>query len=241
MRSGLVSLALLLSCPALVAGQYYPPTPNYGRAPTNWKMGERISASGTIKGVGAGGLHVVSSAGDQWLVAIAPQAQIAVTGAATPSFLRSGMLVKFSGKFNRRGETVEPLTSVTVFTPREPPRQQRGREEIDPALSEIAKNLFKFEDPNKEPTAKGDEAVALSSGGAVASARGGKLSVRAPEGVLKIELSEDARVALDVNDLRLARPGDKVELEGWTVEGDVTKVVANRISVRLSETIGEKK
>jgi hypothetical protein len=67
------------------------------------------------------------------------------------------------------------------------------------------------------------------------------VTVRGPGANFKLTLAEDAQVSLDVSDLRLVKAGDKIELEGWTYQGDVTKLVANRVVIRLSETIGEKK
>jgi hypothetical protein len=219
---------LLLAVPAVAIGQ-----------DKEKPKGEKLSASGTIKSIGPGGLQVISAAGDQWQVALAPKAEVVVTGTATPAFLRPGMLVKFSGKFNKKAETVEPLSSITVYTPREEKKQWREED----AGSEFGKGLFKADEPmatDNKKKKKPAESIDVSSGGAIASARGGKLSVRAPEATFKIALTEDAQVALDVNDVRLARVGDKVELEGWTYPGDVTKVMANRVVIRLSETLGEK-
>lgn len=228
MRIFLVALLLLTPAPLLAQGK--------GQG----KMGEKISASGTIKAIAPGALHVMSTEGDQWQVAIDPKAEVVVTGSATPSFLRAGMLVKFSGKFNKRAESVEPLPSLTVFTPRQPTRRQGEEPSAD--VSDLAKGLFKFDEPAaEEEKKKAPESFDVSSGGAIVSARGGKVAVRSPQGTFKITLADDAMVDLDVSDYRLARPGDKVEIEGWTYQGDVTKVVANRIAIRLAEPLGEKK
>jgi hypothetical protein len=101
--------------------------------------------------------------------------------------------------------------------------------------------LFQLDEPKPDKKGKQPESYDVSSGGEVASARGGKLSVRAPGVAFKIELAKDAMVALDVNDYRLAKPGDKIDLEGWSYNGDVTKVIANRVTIRLAEPLGEKK
>ncbi len=200
---------------------------------------EKISASGTIKGVVPGGLLVVSAEGDQWQVALDPKAEVYVSGSATPSFLRPGMLVKFNGKFNKKAETVEPLSSITVFTPRQ---EKKPSGEEAGGGSDLAKGLFQIEEPSPEKEKKKPvESFDVSSGGAIVSARGGKLSVRGAEAMFKIALADDAQVALDVSDYRLAREGDKIELEGWTYQGDVTKVIANRVTIRMTEPLGEKK
>jgi hypothetical protein len=204
---------------------------------------DKITASGTIKSIAPGVLQVMSSAGDQWQVALDPKAEVYVTGTATPAFLKPGMLVKFSGKFNKKAETVEPLASITVFTPREDKEKwNRGKGEEGGANSELAKGLFQIDEP--KPDAKKQkpmETFDVSTGGEIASARGGKVSVRGPSGSFKLELAKDATVALDVSDYRLARPGDKIDLEGWTYNGDVTKVVASRVTIRLAEPVGDKK
>jgi hypothetical protein len=227
----LLLLAMLL-LPSVVLAQAKP-------------MGEKVSASGKIKAVGPGYIHVVSEAGDQWQVAFAPKAEVFVHGAANASFLRSGMPIKLSGKFNKKAETVEPLSSVTVFTPRD--EKKRGRAEAggDSAeASAFAKNLFKIEDPAQAKPAqevKPPETFDVSTAGVIASARGNRLSVRVPGAVLKVELTDDAQVTLDIADYRVAREGDRVDLEGWTYRGDVTKVVANRVTITLAEPLGEKK
>ena len=222
-------LVALLLLPTALAAQERPK-----------QQGEKVSASGTIKGLVPGGMLVVSAAGDQWQVALDPKAEVIVTGTAAPSFLRPGMLVKFSGKFNKKAESVEPLSSITVFTPREE-KHHRGEEGAG-GNNDLAKGLFQLEEPSPDKEKKkAFESFDVSSGGAVVSARGGKLSVRGPAGTFKIALADDAQVALDVSDYRLARAGDKVELEGWTYQGDVTKVVANRVTIRLAEPLGEKK
>lgn len=205
------------------------------------KMGEKVSASGTIKAVGPGVMQVMSAEGDQWQVALGPKAEVFVSGTASPSFLRPGMLVKFSGKFNKKAESVEPLSSITVFTPRAEKPRQGGEGEAGGA-SDFGKGFFSAEEaPAETEKKKPAETFDVSSGGAIVSARGGKVAVRGPAGSFKLMLAEDAQVALDVSDIRLARPGDKIELEGWTYPGDVTKVVANRVTIRLAEPLGEKK
>ncbi len=205
----------------------------------------KISAAGTIAGIGPGYLLVVSQAGDRWQVAIDPRADVTVTGTATPSFLRAGMLVKFSGKFNKKAESVQPLSSLTIFTPKPVAPERRGQrgEEIDPEIAERAKTLFKIkeESPEDSKKVKPPETFDIASAGAVVSARGGKVQVRAPEAAFKIELADDAQLALEVNDYRLAKEGDKVEIEGWGYGDDKTKVLASRVTIRLSDTLGETK
>ena len=118
-------------------------------------MGEKVSAAGKIKGVGPGYIHVVSEAGDQWQVAFDPKAEVFVRGSADASFLRAGMPIKVSGKFNKKAESVEPLSSVTVFTPRAEKRRPRGAEpEASPEASAFAKNLFKIEEPSEAKPAQ---------------------------------------------------------------------------------------
>jgi hypothetical protein len=229
-----LALVFLVAFPALAFAQY-------GRPARPEVKPVAVSASGKIKAVGPGVLQVVSAEGDQWQVAIAPKAEVIVTGKADPSFLSRGMLVKFGGKFNKKAESVDPLTSITVFTPRAAVENRRERE-IDPAQAEAAKRLFKLDEPmDPKQSAKPAETYDVSSAGAIVGARGGKFTVRAPEATFKIELADDAVVALDISDYRLARPGDTIELEGWAYPLDKTKILANKLTIRLAETVGEPK
>lgn len=243
MRWTLALLMLALVVPGAALAQNRPGGPEQQR--------ERVMATGTIKAIAPGRVHVVNDEGDQWLVAIDPKAEVVVTGMATPGFLRPGMFVRFTGKFNRKAEALEPLGKLIVFTPRAPEPMQREREVFDPAAAEAARGLFKTDEPmpQRKPVktarpakpAKPPEIVDVATSGAVVGMRSGKLQVRGAEGTFKFELKDDAELTLDINDYRLAQVGDKIDIEGWSYAADKTQVLANRVTIRLKETVGEVK
>ncbi|MFM9069490.1 MAG: hypothetical protein ACKOUR_19470, partial [Planctomycetota bacterium] len=118
---------------------------------------EPIRAAGTIKGVGNGIMQVTTAAGDQYLVKLDPNikptnpTQISFSGKADPSFLRPGLLVRFTGKFDKRGKALEPIELLDIVTQRD--GMQLGFTP-DGGISSASSGLFqeaKPEKPVKQP------------------------------------------------------------------------------------------
>lgn len=243
MRS-FIGLALLLATLAMLTTS--------ATAQDKKKQQEKVMSTGTVKALVPGRLQITNSDGAEWVVALAPRAEVFVTGTATSDFLKPGMLVRFSGKFNKKGETVDPIKTFTVYTPRvdwNAQRRPQREEASNPALTEATKNLFKLESeepkkpvkPMRPVKEKLPDTFDVASAGPISSIKNGKLQVRAPEAAFKIDIAEDATVNLDVSDYSLAKPGDRIEIEGYANPMDATQIMATKVTIRLTDTIGETK
>jgi hypothetical protein len=81
---------------------------------------ENVQAQGKIRAMQG---DVVQVAGDeskqQWLVKMPRElGGIHVFGTARPTFLQPGMMVRFSGQFDSKGNPKAPIEKLEVFTPK---------------------------------------------------------------------------------------------------------------------------
>jgi hypothetical protein len=80
----------------------------------------KFELSGTFERMEGDVVVMKTGAGYTWYLRPAPKVQIHFVGKATPAFLASGQAVAFFAKLDmRRGETVEEVRRLTVFTPNE--------------------------------------------------------------------------------------------------------------------------
>ncbi|PQO41349.1 hypothetical protein [Blastopirellula marina] len=179
------------------------------------KQREKFTLKGDIVAIQGPLMQAKAADGTQWLLKmeIKPQ-DMELTGTAEPGWVAAGMFVTFTGKFDGRGNSQEPITEVTVFTPREGTPLGVTEEESLGGLG----NLFGGggEDSPKPRKKAADEISTYSVNGRVSGvSRDGKLSVIAGSTRMTVELAEDAEVKVVVSDPRLIRPGDKFEADGW--------------------------
>jgi hypothetical protein len=237
--SQLLGLLVILSsaCPTpLWAQNARPGVPEPKREP--------IRAAGTIKGAANGIMQVTTAAGDQYLVKLDPNikptnpTQITFSGKADPSFLRPGLLVRFTAKFDKRGRAVEPIELLDIVTQRD--GMQLGFTP-DGGISTASSGLFQEAKPEKPakqtkkaPPPDNISAVVI---GPLTEAKNGKLTINVGGKQLKAELAENAKIHFDFGDLSLIKPGDKIEFQGFTYAGVKQQVVANHVTIIAAEPL----
>jgi hypothetical protein len=209
---------------------------------------ERYEAAGSVRAVAPGAVQVLTA--ENGLVSVklpTKPADISFTANADPSFLRPGLVVRFSAVPNKRWQITEPITSLTVFTPLE-----RGDLGVYPEnaggsgpnpLGGIFSDPQSERQPKKKPTRKVAEEVPYRIGGTIVSIKANKMVVAAGGTQIKCEVADDVKVKVSLANLSYARLGDKVEIEGWHYPArKQAGVLANRISVTAVEPLtGEKK
>ncbi len=84
------------------------------RVPANLKI--PFQGTGTIEAVAPGGMQV-TAAGAVWLVKFDKNCKIEVTGSADPSFLRSGLLVRFTADVDKKGKATALLNELEIVSP----------------------------------------------------------------------------------------------------------------------------
>ncbi len=172
---------------------------------------EKVQIQGTVKTVGAGVITVTDAAGKDFEFKIQPKgepgvplsgtqavinfpAQVEIRGVVKPESLTQGTLVRFTGKLNRVGRTEGTVDQVAII-----------------------------DEKSQEPSLKVEREAGERGGGAdctivaeVFSCRDNRLVVNTPKTEyvrtprLAFKLADNARIALESDDYRRAKAGDKV-------------------------------
>ncbi|WP_425617583.1 hypothetical protein NA78x_001264 [Anatilimnocola sp. NA78] len=206
---------------------------------------ENAEVSGAIKGMQGTLVQVAAAGGEQWIVQLEARPQdIVYQGTADPSFVKTGMLVEFKAKVNKKGQAADPVSSLTVFTVRE------GRGVGVTPEGGLAKGegeLFSENKPEekKAPRVKkeDDNTVYVVAGQITKLSRLGEMTINCAGTTVKADLDKEAKVAVDVNHLQFAQVGDKVEVRARYPMGQKAagQGLATQISVTGAKPLGEPK
>jgi hypothetical protein len=231
-----LSVCLVLVVAASARGQ----RPNRPEVPQENR--ENVEIAGTLKQIGPGVLQVATEAGDQWLVRLEGRPQemkLAYSCKAEPAFLRSGMLVQFAGTVNKKGQLQEKLDSLIVTSLREGVEVGVYPE----ATGGNTGGLFADDKPDEKPKkqAKPDAVPCRVTGYITKISRTGELTVNCRNATVTASLAEGAKVSVDMTDLRLAQPGDKVEWRGWHIKNQKGQAWSRDVSISAANVLGEAK
>ena len=218
---------------------------------------EPLNISGTVKGVAPGAIQVAVSEKEVWLVKVDPNIKpqdVTFSGSAEKTFLRPGMFIEFRAQVNKRGTVLEPVASLTVFTPSDarPPgvlpdgEAGGGGAAVFGEAKEENKGEKKKPDPKEKKAAakpKGEDTIYRVAGAISKVGRAGDVTVSAGGAQVKFNLAEDCKISVDTNDLTFVSPGDKVTLHGSSFKGQPGEGVASKIEVTATNplTDGSKK
>ncbi len=209
---------------------------------------KKVGTTGKIRGIQRNVFQVVGEDGDQWLVQPPRNPrQVTYYASADPSWLKAGMFVRFKGEFDRQGKAVSEITELEVFTPPAATREgrwpkqnpQRPAEDdpnrigVFPVIAATTANLFT--DPGDQK--KAVESRAFRIVGQLTGTRGNAIAVNAGANVTA-PLSDDVQISVGISDLRFAKAGDEITVEGWQVPGQFNQMVANFMRIRAAETLG---
>jgi hypothetical protein len=150
---------------------------------------------------------------------------------AKPQFLRQGMLVRFSGTFNRAGVAQSPIAKVELFQPVSGKVPSNRRQHFVPGVH-----------PDKRDAKKQAETgVARCDvvGTLVGIDQSGVMMVRAGKVPVRIPLVQNAIFEIHYNNLSLAQPGDPVKISGFYNPPDETKVLAGSFAITTDRVYGE--
>jgi hypothetical protein len=198
---------------------------------------QNLSLDGVLQGIQQGLLQVVSDGGEPWLIKVEARPDAVIYQAsADAGWLQPGMYVQFEGTFNKHGKSTAPISQLTVFTPNESTPIGAFPDRAEAAGGEL------FADTRPEPPKarpKQPETLSLKVAGRVAGVEQRKIRVAAGDAVVEAELAEKADIAVDLNNIVLARPGDKVSVNGWYVQKG--QGWANRLLVRAAQPLANPK
>ena len=168
-----------------------------GNTETVQVIGKILAMQGTVMQVAS------EESKQQWLVKMPKEtASIHLLGTARPTFLQPGMMVRFSGKFDSKGNPRAPIEKLEVFTPMPvkegtlPDVQQFG---VFPEAAFGGQLLQQEAQPAGQP--KSDVASFVVSG-QLRGFRKGEILVAAGPTLVRTTLSEKAEILVDIADYR---------------------------------------
>lgn len=212
------------------------PVTTHAQRPGKDGSREKMAAVGELKGIQGGAMHILTSTGEQWMVAPSKDPEkMTYQAIATPSWLKKGMWVELTATFDAKGKSHGSVNSLTVMTPNKETKIGVNRMS---ALDAGPATLFSDDEPVKSDVETASYQVIGRVTGITA---GGELSITAGRTPVKVELAKTAQVAVKVTGLQLARPGDKVSVEGWYSPQQPQRAYANMITVTSQDTLGETK
>lgn len=233
-----IALLVVVGVSAAVAAQMgRPPLGRGGLQPPV----EAFASQGTIEGIAPGRIQMLSSTNQRWMVVTSPQTRIELSGTATADFLAAGMYVRFTAEIDKQGNVKDKVSQLTIFSPsrQSPPGIQPagaageagagGEQEKLGAAPGRAEGGKRHAKPGG-----GVQAGAYAVAGQIAGVQNGVFSVAAPGATLTIEVAEDAKIDLQVADLRFARQGDKISVQGKMVPGKPGLVQALYVKIEAA-------
>ena len=161
------------------------------------------------------------------------------SGSAEPSWLRRGMLVRFTGEFDKKGKPQAPVTELEVFNLREGyqlgvfPEERTGVDTGDLFTNNTTEKKKKKKRTRAPQTGK------YLVSGRLTVLKGNKLGMSAGGALVQAELAEKVRIAVSLNDIRYIQEGDSVEVDAWYPEGQKAnaRAIANRLTITASKPL----
>lgn len=205
------ALALLFT--ALLA------TPVFAQNREDLEKLPELKAKGTIKGLAPGMLQITTTKNNEELIVqvLPNNRSMRFVGSAEPGWLMPGMWVNFTTRFSAKGQALEPVKLMMVFSP----GTNRGGDEgqYQPGVKPLtsAGEGISFSGEEKEKLKVKDDSALCEVTGQIQGLGKGTVSVLAAGVPVQVTLAEAASISVDVADLTPARVGDSVEVFGRTV------------------------
>jgi hypothetical protein len=137
-----------------------------------------------------------------------------VTGEVDPSFLSPGMFVRFPAVVTKRGKIEGDVGELTVFNP------------ADGFSTGI------FEDGVSDPKAA---SAKYFIAGQIQSTKNGETTVRVGNQSFKFQLTDDAKLNIEVSDYSIAKPDDEITITGSGLRKD--QIEAKEIEIKLGKPL----
>lgn len=196
---------------------------------------ETVQLVGTIEGIERGVAKVIDAQQAEWYVKMEPKGTFSYSGSAEADWLKRGMWVRFTTKFNAEGEPQEMLRDVVVFQPKKDDKlgiysNQSGATFKNPFTKSLADDI-----PESE------RLKSYTVAGRLKGVKKDELSVQAGRLTLSIPIDERTKYRVEVPDPSLIRQGDDVTIRGWKVPNAENAVMASSLTVTAKEPLGKPK
>lgn len=137
--------------------------------------------------------------------------KIQVLGEAEPSFLTPGLFVRFKAEISRRGQIVDDISELTIFTPAD--NSSVGVREEAPGAPKAT-------------------TVPILVAGQITENKNGQYTIVAGENEFRFRLADEPEIKLDVADLSIVRPDDDISITGGGEAKD--QIIAKGIKIELA-------
>lgn len=190
----LAALAVMLALATL-----HSPICAQGYVPANASV---FNKDGTVAGVLPGMLQMITKHKAKWLVQVIPgRTEIKVSGTASPDYLHAGAFVRFTADIDDAGTLVGEIKTLEITTPfgKNPTGMfPMGAEFNAKPVSKVVAGAYEFR-------------------GKVVSYQDGEIQVVAGKKVWG-KVASDAKITVNVQDISLAKPDDKLNVVGYYYE-----------------------
>jgi hypothetical protein len=185
---------------------------------------ENFNGTGTIEAVATGKIQMVTDLNERWLIGIQPQTQVHVTGNMNADFLCPGMFVQFKADVDKRGIVSGKVEQLAVITP----SQDKPSGIVPQPGASIAGHEGSDDDKTRA-------AVPSTVRGQISKYQKNKLHIKVDKKTLICDLSNNAKISVDLDDYSLARRGDKIKVQGMKMGGVAGSVQAMQVKIDLIE------
>jgi hypothetical protein len=207
-------------------------------------QGVPVQLAGTIETFSTNRVQIADpTTGMRRIVTLSPQTIVKTTGEATAGFLHPGLAIEFKGEIDKKGNVTDKVGELTIvsLTKEKLPGvfKEDGSEVEKPMAAAAKKEKEKEKEKDKDRTASAGTSTIV---GQLKSIKAGKCQLQAGRVSVQFELSDEAKVTIDMTDGSLAMPGDKIDVKGVQIGNPANpQVVAREAAITLVETRGEKK
>ena len=195
-----------------------------------------LKTTAVLKGLRPGFLFVAAENGQNWVVSVPKRPeQILYHASASPAWLQRGMVVRFQATLDKRLSAQKEIDDLTVITTR--PGVElgiTGESEPDERANLLVSE--KEATQKKRPT-KGPATFYCLVVGRLLGNKGKTMMVAAGRKIVHADLAPTAKVAVELNDLRLAQPGDKVEFSARYYEGAKGQAQGQQVTVTAAKPL----
>ena len=181
---------------------------------------EKFEGSGTIESLASGRIMFITASNEQWMIGLLPATKLQVVGQANTNFLRAGMFVQFKAELDKRNMAVNPVDELTITS---------LSKEKTPGMFPIGEN----HSGDKKKSAGGTFNVI----GRLTTMHGNKLQINVGSGTVICELSDKAKIGVDLADISMIRKGDKITVAGIKMRNVPFQAQAAQIKIELAETL----
>lgn len=192
---------------------------------------KNVQLKGSIEDMARGGIaKIIDGNQAEWFVKLDQKTAFTFSATAEPEWLRRGMWVRFTTKYNSKGEPQEMLKEVVVFVPKKGDKLGIYGEDKSPITNPFTKSLSNVPE--------GEKLLTFTVAAQVKTLKASELAVAYQRFAIAVPIGERTKILVEVPDPSLIRKGDEVSIRGWQVPGSENAVVATTVAVTAKEPLG---